>query len=105
MILFAQEQEEPRQTSSTSFRLPLLKKKEDTRKILVCPIVVRRDEDGRTKVVYECGPVDKMRKLFEKIENPVGGCLVIVEKTPDGRPRVRSVCGPASRLEQLLQEL
>ena len=104
MILFAQEQEEPRQTSS-SFRLPLLKRREDVRRILVCPVIVRRDENGRTKVVYECGPADKMKQLYEKIENPVGGCLVIIEKNEQGRPRVRSVCGPADRLEQLLSQL
>ena len=102
MILFAQEQEHGQRQS---FRLPLLKRREDARRLLVCPIVVRRDEDGRTKVVYECGPADRMKQLYEKIENPLGGCLVIVEKNEQGKPRVRSVCGPASRLEQLLQEL
>ena len=104
MILFAQEQEEPRQ-SGFSFRLPLLKRREDARRLLVCPIVVRRDSEGRTKVVYDCGPVDRMKQLYEKIENPLGGCLVIVEKNEQGKPRVRSICGPSERLEQLLSQL
>ena len=76
-----------------------------SKRLVVCPIIVRRDEEGRTKLVYDCGPVDKMKQLYEKIENPLGGCLVIVERNEQGKPRVRSVCGSAERLEQLLRQL
>ncbi len=72
---------------------------------LVCPIVVRRDEEGKVKVTYDCGPVSKARKVLEKIENPVGGCIVVVEKDEQGKTKVRSVCGPASKLQQLLSQL